>query len=145
VGDRHVVQKMRTRGAVLGGEESGHIVFLGRHTTGDGILSGLMLLAAMAQQEKPLSELARLMTVFPQTLVNVTVESKPEISAVPALSHAIEAAEETLGGNGRVLVRYSGTEPVCRIMVEGRDQEEIDNVARKLAAAVQETLGVGRG
>jgi phosphoglucosamine mutase len=140
VGDRYVLEKMRESGSILGGEESGHIIFLQHHTTGDGLLSALQLLSAMKTSGQPLSELSTLMTVFPQVLINVPVKKKPEFSSAPELLRAQKDVETRLGERGRVLLRYSGTEPVCRIMVEGEHQEEIEEYARQIAGVVQKQL-----
>lgn len=141
VGDRHVAQAMRARGATLGGEESGHIIFMRHHTTGDGLLSGLQLLLAMEESGAALSELASIVPVFPKILLNVKVKSKPAIRTVPQVASAVEEAERALGDKGRVLVRYSGTEPLCRIMVEGEDREKVDSAARHIADVVEGVLG----
>jgi phosphoglucosamine mutase len=140
VGDRYVLEKMRESEAILGGEESGHIIFLLHHTTGDGLLSALQLLSAMKTSGQSMSQLSTLMTVFPQVLINVPVKKKPEISSVPELVRAQQDVETRLGEMGRVLLRYSGTEPVCRIMVEGERQEEIEEYARQIAEVVQKQL-----
>jgi len=140
VGDRNVLAAMRENGAVLGGEDSGHMIFLDRHTTGDGLLSALMLLEAMKNFDRPLSELAGLMQGFPQALVNVPVREKPELEGIPDVKRVIEQVEGKLGERGRVLVRYSGTEPLCRVMVEGGSREEVDAAARKIAEAVKKAL-----
>jgi len=140
VGDRYVLEKMRKSGALLGGEESGHIIFLQHHTTGDGLLSALQLLSAMKISGQPLSQLSTLMTVFPQVLINVPVNKKPEMSSVSELVLVQQDVETQLGERGRVLLRYSGTEPVCRIMVEGERQEEIEEYARQIADVVKEQL-----
>ena len=141
VGDRYVMEEMRARKASLGGEESGHIIFSGHHTTGDGILSALQVLSAIKMFQQPLSELSTLMSVFPQVLINVPVKTKPDISSLPELVRVIKGVEQELGERGRVLVRYSGTEPVCRVMVEGEKQEEIDNYARNIADLIRQQLG----
>jgi phosphoglucosamine mutase len=140
VGDRHVMEAMKKRGAILGGEESGHIIFLNHHTTGDGILSALQLLSAMQWFDKPLSELGRMMTVFPQALLNVPVREKREFSAVPGLPDRIRQVEEALGSRGRVVVRYSGTEPLCRVMVEGENREDVERYADEIAGVIGEAL-----
>ena len=140
VGDRHVMEEMRKQGSVLGGEDSGHIIFLDHHTTGDGLLSALELLQAVVIFNKPLSVLSGLMTVFPQTLLNVPVNTKPDIADVPGLAQVIKDTEGDLGEDGRVLVRYSGTEPLCRVMVEGKRQEEIEAHARRIADVIAEKL-----
>lgn len=141
VGDRYVLEEMRASRAILGGEESGHIIFLRHHTTGDGLLSALQLLSAMKTSGQPLSQLSTWMSVFPQVLINVPVTKKPRISSVPELLRVQQDVETELGEKGRVLLRYSGTEPVCRIMVEGERQEEIDRYARQIAEVVHEQLG----
>ncbi len=140
VGDRYVLEKMRESEAILGGEESGHIIFLQHHTTGDGMLSALQLLSAMKTAGQSLSQLSTLMTVFPQVLINVPVKEKPEFFSVPELVRAQQDVETRLGEKGRVLLRYSGTEPVCRIMVEGERQEEIEEYARQIADVVKKEL-----
>jgi phosphoglucosamine mutase len=140
VGDRNVCEAMREKGAIIGGEESGHIIFLNRHTTGDGMLSAIYLLCAVSYFEKPLSELSHIITLFPQVKINVKVAQKPPISSVPEISNRIKEIESVLGDRGRVLVRYSGTEPVCRIMVEGEDRDRIQEYAISLAHAVEKKL-----
>lgn len=141
VGDRYVREDMQRLGAVLGGEESGHVIFLDHHTTGDGILTALQLLSAMLKAGKPLSELARLMDVFPQKLINVDVASKPPIDSVPAITEAIAQVESELGDEGRVLVRYSGTQNMCRVMVEGPTVEATEMYATRLADVVKDAIG----
>ncbi len=140
VGDRYVVEEMRQRGGSLGGEDSGHIIFLDYHSTGDGILAALQIINAMRIYEKPLSELSTLMTVFPQILINVAVKSKPNIADVPEIVKIIEQVEQKLGEAGRVLVRYSGTEPVCRVMVEGKGKKEIKAYAQQIADVINKAL-----
>jgi len=141
VGDRYVMEKMISSGAVLGGEDSGHMIFLDYHTTGDGILTSLKLIEAMKEESKPLSELCKIMKVFPQVLINVDVERKPDLENVPAIKDAIESVEKRLGEKGRVVVRYSGTQSICRIMVEGPTINETGKHCRQLADIVKETLG----
>jgi len=141
VGDRYVMEQMISSGSVLGGEDSGHTVFLDHHTTGDGILSALKLIESMKFESKPLSELKKIMTVFPQALINVTVKSKPEISSMPAVQEAIKSVEKDLGEKGRVLVRYSGTQPICRVMVEGPTEIETQKQCKYLADIIQKELG----
>ena len=141
VGDRYVLEAMQRLGAVIGGEDSGHMIFLRRHTTGDGILTSLQLLACMLKADKPLSELAKVMTVYPQEIVNVDVTRKPNISSVPEITEAIEAAEAALADKGRVLVRYSGTQNMCRVMVEGPDAVTTSTLANQIADVVREALG----
>jgi phosphoglucosamine mutase len=141
VGDRYVLEDMQRLGAVIGGEESGHMIFLEHHTTGDGILTAMQLLAAMLKSGKPLSELARLMDVFPQKLINVDVKSKPPVESVPAIVEAVKEVETALGEEGRVLVRYSGTQNMCRVMVEGPTKEATEQYAAQLADVVKAAIG----
>jgi phosphoglucosamine mutase len=140
VGDRWVMEAMRERGASLGGEDSGHMIFSDHHTTGDGLLSALQLLLSMEVLQQTLSKLAAMMRPFPQTLVNVPVQNKPPLTDVPEVERAIREAEEALGKKGRVLVRYSGTEPVCRVMVEGEREDEVKEHARRIAKALGKAL-----
>ncbi|MEW6441576.1 MAG: phosphoglucosamine mutase [bacterium] len=141
VGDRYVLEDMLRLGGVLGGEESGHVIFLDHHTTGDGILTAIQLIAAMLRAGKPLSELGRWMDVFPQKLINVEVKSKPDISTLPRVSEAIRDAEAALKDQGRVLVRYSGTQNMCRVMVEGPTDEETQKYCLLVADAVRTSIG----
>lgn len=141
VGDRYVMQEMLARGACLGGEDSGHMIFLEHHNAGDGIITAIKLLSAMKKTGKPLSELAGLMKVFPQRLINVEVRDKQPIEAVPEIVAVIDHVEEMLGDGGRVLVRYSGTQSLCRVMVEGPTHEETERYCRKIAEVVREKLG----
>ncbi|MDR3357863.1 MAG: phosphoglucosamine mutase [Desulfovibrio sp.] len=136
VGDRHVVEAMRRKDAMLGGEQSGHLVFRRYSTTGDGILAALQILRIMREKEKPLSELAGLLTLFPQKLVNVRVEKRLPFEERPAIGKAVARIEEALAGRGRVLLRYSGTEALCRIMVEGEDEDKVRTYAAELAEVV---------
>ena len=140
VGDRFVLEEMLTRGAIIGGEDSGHLIFLQHHTTGDGLITALQVLAAMKKEGKPLSELASIMTVFPQMLINIDVKRKPEIETVPEIMAAIKKAEEALGDKGRVLVRYSGTQNMCRVMVEGPTKKETETHCRQIADVVKKML-----
>ena len=141
VGDRYVLEDMLRLGAVIGGEESGHMIFLDHHTTGDGIITALQLIAAMIREKRPLSELARMMDVFPQKLINVPVKSKPDISTVPQVVAAIKQTEAELGDRGRVLVRYSGTQNACRVMVEGPTDDLTQKYCKQIADAVKAALG----
>lgn len=141
VGDRHVLEMMKKDGAVVGGESSGHIILLDQHTTGDGIISALQLLRVMKESRKPLSELGAVMKVFPQCMINVDVKEKPEISTLAPLTEAIAKAEAELGDQGRVLIRYSGTQPMCRVMVEGPTDEITQRLTEELAAVVKECIG----
>jgi len=144
VGDRYVVERMSATGAVLGGEDSGHMIFADFHTTGDGILTALKLIEAMQSQNQSLSELSRVMKVYPQILMNVDVEAKPRIETVPEIVEAIRSVETQLGDNGRVLVRYSGTQPLCRVMVEGSDEATIRRYCSQISDIVEKKLGPGR-
>ena len=141
VGDRYVMEEMISSGAVIGGEDSGHMIFLDHHTTGDGILSALMLLEAMKNASMPLSELACVMDIFPQVLLGVEVKEKPDIDTIPEIVDIIKSVESSLGENGRVLVRYSGTQPLCRVMVEGPTLEETRMHCHKIAEVVKTLLG----
>ncbi len=141
VGDRYVMEQMVKYGAVLGGEDSGHIMFLDHHTTGDGMLTALKLIESMQTASKPLSELIKLMRVFPQVLINVPVKSKPDIESIPEIKDAIESVKNSLDGKGRVFVRYSGTQSKCRIMVEGPSEEKTQQYCQQIADIVQEKLG----
>jgi phosphoglucosamine mutase len=140
VGDRYVLEEMMARGAIIGGEDSGHLIFLEHHTTGDGLITALQVLAAMKKESKPLSELASIMAVFPQMLINIDVKRKPEIETVPEIMAAIKQVEDKLGDKGRVLVRYSGTQNMCRVMVEGPTKEETQTYCRKIADVVEKML-----
>jgi len=141
VGDRYVMEEMLAHGAVLGGEDSGHTVFLDHQTTGDGMLTALKLIEVMLSENKPLSELKSVMTVFPQVLINVDVKSKPQLETLPEIMDAIHAVEEKLKGQGRVMVRYSGTQPQCRVMVEGPTESETRRYCRQIAGIVKEKIG----
>ncbi|BEQ16269.1 phosphoglucosamine mutase [Desulfoferula mesophila] len=141
VGDRYVVEAMRQGGYNLGGEQSGHIVFLDHNTTGDGIASALQVLSVMVQTGKKLSELKAIMTRLPQVLINVPVSRKPPIAEMPRLVKAMQAQEERLGDEGRLLLRYSGTESKLRIMVEASDSDLMDQVAGELKQVVLKELG----
>ncbi len=140
VGDRYVMEAMRKNNYLLGGEQSGHLIFRQYSTTGDGLLAALQILRYMCEKERPLSELAGLLTPFPQVLINVKVEKKPPIETVPAVQKAIQKAEKDLAGRGRVLLRYSGTENLCRVMVEGENNQKVREHAEYLAEVVQKAL-----
>ena len=137
VGDRYVVEEMRRSGYNLGGEQSGHIVFLDHATTGDGIVAALRVLAIMARESKPLSELAKVMTRTPQVLVNTVVDKKVPLDQLADVTRLITAIEAELGGDGRVLVRYSGTEAKARVMIEGMDEAKIKGWADEIAGVLQ--------
>ena len=141
VGDRYVMEKMKETKAVLGGEDSGHTIFLSHHTTGDGILTALKLIESARYSQAPLSELAGCMPVFPQVLINVSVKAKPDLSTIPKVCGAISGAEKQLGEKGRVLVRYSGTQAMCRVMVEGPTEAETRQHAETIANVIDAELG----
>jgi phosphoglucosamine mutase len=140
VGDRYVVEAMRREEAMLGGEQSGHLIFRRYSTTGDGLLAALQILRILREKEKPLSELAGLLKPFPQKLVNVRVEKRLPLEEVPAIGEAVAKVEAALAGRGRVLLRYSGTEALCRIMVEGEDVDKVGLYANELADLVAREL-----
>lgn len=141
VGDRYVVEEMRRGGYNLGGEQSGHMIFLDHNTTGDGMLSALQLLAVIRQTGKSLSELAEVMIPLPQVLVNVRVSEKRDIMEIPEAAAIVRDTETKLGQEGRILIRYSGTEPLLRVMIEGQDKYEITAWAKEIAAAVEKAIG----
>jgi len=130
VGDRYVVEEMRKNGYSFGGEQSGHLIFLEHATTGDGTVAALALLSVMVQSGKPISELARMMDVYPQAQLNLAVREKPELGSLAAV-----------GKDGRVLARYSGTEPKVRVLVEGPDKKLIDGYAGGIAAELKRAIG----
>ena len=142
VGDRHVVEAMRRGGFNIGGEQSGHLVFLDHATTGDGVLAGLQVLAIAVREGARVSELAHVMENVPQVLINLPVRDKPPIVSMPAVSGAISEAERELAGFGRVLVRYSGTERKCRVMVEGQNRQLVESHAQRIADTVIASIGV---
>jgi phosphoglucosamine mutase len=141
VGDRYLLERMLTDGYNFGGEQSGHLIFLDHNTTGDGLISALQVLSLMKRTQQPLSKLAQVMTAVPQVLLNIKVSHKPELETVPDLMQAIQAGERRLNGTGRLLVRYSGTESLLRIMVEGERDALIHEVADQLAQVVRTHLG----
>lgn len=141
VGDRYVLEMMREQEASLGGEASGHLIFSNYHTTGDGIIAALQLLAVMRSEDKRLSELASVMRLFPQKLINLDVQQKPPIEDIPELMQAIDAVEQELAGKGRVLIRYSGTQSMCRVMVEGPEAASTERLAQQLADTVKQCIG----
>jgi phosphoglucosamine mutase len=140
VGDRYVVEEMRRSGYNLGGEQSGHVVFLDHNTTGDGLLTALQVLAIQRRKERPLSELVQGIERFPQVLLNIAVAEKRPLDELPELVRRIRQVEDELGERGRVLIRYSGTERKARIMVEGEDEERVRAFADDLAATLQRAL-----
>jgi phosphoglucosamine mutase len=141
VGDRAVLEEMIKQGVQLGGEQSGHTIFSDISTTGDGLLTALMVLSAMGRQGKTLSELAADFITFPQKLVNIKVSHKPPLESIESLRKAIEQKEQELGSSGRVLVRYSGTENKARVMVECQDEETCKRHAHDLAEILEREIG----
>jgi phosphoglucosamine mutase len=141
VGDKYVLQEMLKRQASLGGEQSGHIIILGRSTTGDGLIAALELIKVMLQTEKTLSELAKDLQKFPQVLKNVRVKEKRPFKEISGFSEAIECVQKELGETGRILVRYSGTEKLTRIMVEGSQNVLVERVANSVVKLIQESIG----
>jgi phosphoglucosamine mutase len=141
VGDRYVVEEMLRGGYNLGGEQSGHVVFLDHNTTGDGLITALAVLALMVESGRPLSELRQVMQRFPQVLVNLRVRSKPDVETLPEVAKAIRQAERELGERGRVLVRYSGTEALMRVMIEGEREQSIRRLADDIAEAARAAIG----
>ncbi|NSP37669.1 phosphoglucosamine mutase [Enterococcus faecalis] len=142
VGDRYVVEEMRKNDYNFGGEQSGHMIFLDHNTTGDGMLSGIQLLNVMKQTGKKLSELADEVTIYPQKLVNIRVTDKNGAMEVPAIKAVVEQAEAEMNGEGRILVRPSGTEPLLRVMAEAPTQEKVDYYVDKIAEVVRAEIGV---
>lgn len=140
VGDRYVLEAMREGGYVLGGEQSGHMILLERNSTGDGLMTACQFLAAVRRSEKPVEEAIKIMTRFPQTLINVRVKDKHALDGNEAIWGAVRAAEEAMGDSGRVLVRTSGTEPLVRVMVEAETQDVADAHARTIADVVEAQL-----
>lgn len=141
VGDRAVVEEMLKNGYNLGGEQSGHIIFLDHTTTGDGIITALQLLKIMVEEGKPLSELAKVMRTYPQILLNVRVKEKKDLSTLPTVQAALKAVEEKLKNRGRAFIRYSGTEPLARITIEGENEQEITLMADGLAEVLKKEIG----
>jgi len=142
VGDKYVLEEMQRSHAVLGGEQSGHILFLDRSTTGDGLLTALVLLDVVQRAQQPLASLHQDLKVFPQVIVNVRVREKKPLESLPAIVRSIRAAEEELHGSGRVVVRYSGTEALARVMIEAESEEAMQRHATRIADAIRNELGV---
>lgn len=141
VGDRHVLAEMLQHDALIGGEQSGHVIFSQYSTSGDGILTALQILSIMRQSGRRLSELASVVPRYPQILINVTVSKKPPIKQLKSVWAIVSEVEQELKGDGRVLVRYSGTENFCRVMVEGKDETAIDKMAQAIASAITSEIG----
>ncbi|RLI01961.1 phosphoglucosamine mutase, partial [Candidatus Bathyarchaeota archaeon] len=140
VGDRYVFEEMQKGGYTLGGEASGHIIFRIHSSTGDGIVTALQVLAIMAEKGKPLSELTKDTIRLPQVQRSLTVSKKPPLDSVPEIQRELKRAKELLNGKGRVVVRYSGTEPKVRIMVEGEDSHLINSLLEDLSRVMERTL-----
>ncbi|AHK63425.1 Phosphoglucosamine mutase [Chlamydia avium 10DC88] len=143
VGDRHVLQTMLENEANLGGEQSGHMIFLDYNTTGDGIVSALQVLRIMIESESTLSDLTSPIVKIPQALINVSVKKKVPLDTLPMVQEALRDVQATLGDSGRVLLRYSGTENICRVMVEGLKKHQVDCLAKTIADIVDSELGAG--
>ncbi|MBA7519484.1 Phosphoglucosamine mutase [subsurface metagenome] len=140
VGDRYVLEEMLRSGTILGGEQAGHIIFLDYGKTGDGLITALRILCIIKEEKKPLSELAGIMERAPQILINVEVKERKPFTSLPLTSKLIQEAESTLGREGRILIRYSGTEPLARVMVEGKDKEKIEEIAKNISQAIKKEL-----
>jgi phosphoglucosamine mutase len=141
VGDRFVLRDMIKHGAVIGGEDSGHMIFLDNHTTGDGMLSAIKLLEIITESDRSLKELAKVMKIYPQVLMNVEVSSKPDVFEIPEIAKIINDVEQQLGQDGRVLVRYSGTQSLCRVMVEGPSEELTKDCCNQIVSVVEKVIG----
>lgn len=141
VGDRYVVEEMLRGGYNFGGEQSGHIIFLDHTTTGDGVITALQMLKIMVKRGKPLSELAKVMKAYPQILLNVKVREKKNLDEIPSVTKALKSVEKRLEGKGRVFIRYSGTEPLARITIEGEKEKEIADMANELAEVLKREIG----
>ncbi|HEX4021394.1 MAG TPA: phosphoglucosamine mutase [Acidobacteriaceae bacterium] len=142
VGDKYVLEEMRRSHAVLGGEQSGHILFTDRSTTGDGLLTALVMLDILHRAKQSLAALKQDLKVFPQVIVNVRVREKKPLEAIPSVARSISEAEEELHGNGRVVVRYSGTEALARVMIEAESNEVMERHATRIADAIRDEIGV---
>jgi phosphoglucosamine mutase len=141
VGDRNVLEEMERRGANLGGEQSGHVIFLDHEPTGDGMLTGLKVLEVLKASGRPLHDLAAELVVYPQVLINVRVRERADIEAIPEIKARLDHARSALDGRGRLVVRYSGTEPLLRVMAEGPDEAEVRSLAQAIVDAVKARLG----
>jgi phosphoglucosamine mutase len=141
VGDRYVLEEMIKHNLNVGGEQSGHMIFRDFSTTGDGIVCALQILRIMKTTGKPLSELKRCLTKYPQAQRNLRVKQKPPLEELSAVTKLVREAEQELEGKGRVLLRYSGTEPKIRLLIEGRELAQIDRQADEIASAIQSAIG----
>jgi phosphoglucosamine mutase len=141
VGDRYILERMLADHYNFGGEQSGHIIFLDHNTTGDGLISALQVMALMRRTEKSLSQLAQQIPLYPQTLVNVRVREKKDLAGIASFQQALRVHDASLNGCGRILVRYSGTEPLVRIMVEAEDPHRVQEIAQHLAHVLRTEVG----
>jgi phosphoglucosamine mutase len=141
VGDKYVLEEMRRRGAPLGGEQSGHVIFSDYATTGDGMLTALKVLEVVQKTGRDLDELTKDLQIYPQLLVNVRLKERRPLHELPGVQTEIASAEQSLGNAGRVLVRFSGTEPLARVMVEGPSVEQVQRHADRIAEAIRTELG----
>ena len=141
VGDKYVMEEMQRRNLSLGGEQSGHLIFSDFLFTGDGLITALNVMRTMAVSGRELADLADDLTTYPQVLLNVRVREKANLQTIPDIAAAMATVEERLGANGRLLVRYSGTEPLLRVMLEGQNKDEIDRWAHEIVDAVNQTIG----
>lgn len=141
VGDRYVIQEMLKHDLNLGGEQSGHLIFSDYNTTGDGLVSALQVLSIMKEKNEPLSSLASFIEKYPQVCINIPVKDKPDLNKIEPIQKSIHQAEEKLNKSGRVLVRYSGTEKICRVMVEGKSKEAVQELADSIASSVKNEIG----
>jgi phosphoglucosamine mutase len=140
VGDRYVLEEMMLRGAYLGGEQSGHIIFLKHNTTGDGVLTATQLIGIICRAKKSLSEISGCMKKYPQILINIPIKERKDPFGIPEIKNVISDAEKKLGDSGRVLVRLSGTEPLVRVMLEGKDKEEIERLGQEIVNVIREKI-----
>src|SRR2546427_12383005 len=143
VGDRYVLEEMRRSGANLGGEQSGHIIFLDDATTGDGLLTALKV-ACLVSLRGPLDKLVNGLKIYPQTILNVKVRTKPPLESLPEVASRLAEANRALGNSGRIVLRYSGTEPLVRVMVEAERAEAVERWAQALAAAIRSSIGASQ-
>ncbi len=142
VGDRYVLDQMQKHGSVLGGEDSGHMIFLNHHTSGDGIVTALHLASILLETRQRLSQLSGIMKIYPQILMNLEVKEKPDLNSISEIACVIQDIESKLNGQGRVLVRYSGTQPLCRVMVEGPDSETIQRYCTEIIRVIDQKLNM---
>jgi phosphoglucosamine mutase len=140
VGDKHVMEAMAAGGFILGGEQSGHLILTEHLPTGDGLATALAIMRAMAETGSELADLAGELVTYPQTLLNVRVKARQPVESVPAVQDAIARVQSAINGKGRVLIRYSGTEPLLRIMIEGQNLAQVQGWAEEIAQAVRSTL-----